>query len=389
MKITFISNYINHHQIPLANELYKRLGMDYRFIQTENMEEDRIKMGWATEVNDIPYVLNYSKEKEVCDELLVTSDVVIVGGIRDEACIMPRLEKGLFTIRYSERIYKEAQWKRFSPRGLVQKYHDFIRFRKKPYYLFCAGGYVADDYDLIKAFPNKMFKWGYFPQSIKYDIDDLLQKKETKSKVVLLWTGRMIDWKHPEYAVQMAKRLKDKGYDFVLKMIGQGEMRESLENLTQQLGVQEEVVFLDFMAPSDVRKQMEEADIYLITSDRNEGWGAVVNEAMNSGCVVIAGHMIGAAPYLIKHGENGLVFETENIDSLQEEVEKVINNKCYRKKMGVNAYKTIDTLWNPKVAAERLLEFCTSKQINAYAEGPGARENPVRERKMYSKMKEK
>ena len=146
MKITFISNYINHHQIPLANELYKRLGMDYRFIQTENMEEDRVKMGWATEVKEIPYVLNYSKDKKVCDELLITSDVVIVGGIRDEECIMPRLEKGLFTIRYSERIYKEAQWKRFSPRGLKQKYHDFIRFRKKPYYLFCAGGYVADDY---------------------------------------------------------------------------------------------------------------------------------------------------------------------------------------------------------------------------------------------------
>ena len=35
MKLTFVSNYINHHQIPLAEQLYARLGDDYRFIETE------------------------------------------------------------------------------------------------------------------------------------------------------------------------------------------------------------------------------------------------------------------------------------------------------------------------------------------------------------------
>ena len=45
---------------------------------------------------------------------------------------------------------------------------------------------------------------------------------------------------------------------------------------------------------------MEESEIYLVTSDRKEGWGAVVNEAMNSGCAVVADHMIGAAPWMIR-----------------------------------------------------------------------------------------
>ena len=47
MKVTFISNYINHHQIPLSDELYQIWGEDYTFIQTEPMEEERIKMGWV------------------------------------------------------------------------------------------------------------------------------------------------------------------------------------------------------------------------------------------------------------------------------------------------------------------------------------------------------
>ena len=65
MKLTFVSNYINHHQIPMSNALYERLGENYRFIQTEPMEEDRVKMGWAAEVKDIPYLLKYYEEQEV------------------------------------------------------------------------------------------------------------------------------------------------------------------------------------------------------------------------------------------------------------------------------------------------------------------------------------
>lgn len=45
MKINFISNYINHHQIPFCDCLYRKLGEDFTFIQTEPMEEERVKMG--------------------------------------------------------------------------------------------------------------------------------------------------------------------------------------------------------------------------------------------------------------------------------------------------------------------------------------------------------
>ena len=385
MKITFISNYINHHQLPLSNELYGRLGEDYRFIQTEPMEEDRVKMGWGTEVKEIPYLIKYYEEKEACEELLMKSDVVIVGGISDESCVIPRLEKGLFTIRYSERIYKDAQWKRFSPRGLKQKYHDFIRFRNSQYYLFCAGGYVGDDYNLIKSFPDKMLKWGYFPSDYQYDLDALFEKKEKNEVPLILWTGRMLDWKHPEYAIYMAKKLKEKGCKFRLKLVGDGEMKEKLLSLKKEFSLGE-VEFADFMPPAEIRKVMEQADIYLVTSDRREGWGAVVNEAMNSGCAVVAGHMIGAAPYLIKHNENGLVFRSEDVTSLAEEVEKILNNTSFSRKLGRNAYETIHETWNAKVAAERLLQFCKTPDTNLYESGPCSKEKPVRERKMYRKL---
>ena len=66
MKLTIVSNYINHHQIPMSNELYRKLGAAFAFIQTSPMEEDRVKMGWGEEVRSIPYLKLYYEEPEAC-----------------------------------------------------------------------------------------------------------------------------------------------------------------------------------------------------------------------------------------------------------------------------------------------------------------------------------
>ena len=42
----FVSNYLNHHQIPFCNAMYRLLKEQFLFIQTQAMEEERIRMGW-------------------------------------------------------------------------------------------------------------------------------------------------------------------------------------------------------------------------------------------------------------------------------------------------------------------------------------------------------
>lgn len=386
MKVTFVSNYINHHQIPVSDEFFKRLGEDYHFIQTEPMEEERVKMGWGQAVENLPYLLCYYESEELCRQLILDSDVVIFGGVEDESYIAERLEKGLFTIRYSERIYKEGQWKMISPRGLIKKYRDHIRYRKSDVYLLCSGGYVADDFRLIGAYPDKKLKWGYFPMQYKYDLKELFAKKESNEVPVILWVGRMIDLKHPEYAVEMADRLKKDGYKFKLRFIGDGEKRNELVQAVEKLELTDFVEFSDFMAPKKVREEMEKADMLLLTSNRIEGWGAVVNEAMNAGCVVVASHITGAASYLISHKQNGMIFKAGDVDSLTANVGQILNNKCYLREMGEKAYQTIDKYWNAETAVERLLAFCEHKDVNAYQEGPCSKAIPVREHKMYKKL---
>jgi glycosyltransferase involved in cell wall biosynthesis len=100
---------------------------------------------------------------------------------------------------------------------------------------------------------------------------------------------------------------------------------------------------------------MEKAGIYLFTSDHKEGWGAVLNEAMNSGCATVACTDAGSTPCLIRHGENGTTYSRGDMDTLYEHVRYLLTNPREQSRMGQAAYQTMVNEWNAEVAARRLL----------------------------------
>lgn len=362
MKVLFVSNYINHHQLPFSKAMLTHENVEYTFIQTEKMEEERVKMGWGLDVKELPFVKCFYDEPENCRQMIMDADVVIFGGTDDEDYIMPRLEAGKLTIRYSERIYKEGQWKFISPNGLKKKYHDHIRFRKSNVYMLCSGGYVASDFNLIHAYPDKLIKWGYFPEIKEYDLDAVRERKKLDDKSLnILWSGRMIDWKHPEHALEVAgylSMLKEKqGMDiqYKLTMIGEGPLRENLEKVAKEKKLN--VEFFDFMEPSKVREYMLDANIYLFTSDYKEGWGAVLNEALNSCCAVVASSGIGAVPFLLKDGKNGMVYKTGDALGLCQLVAKLVDDKSKCFELGKTGYEYVQEKWNAVIAANRLVIF--------------------------------
>lgn len=355
MRVTFVSNYINHHQLPVSSVLYEKLGENYTFVQTEPMEEERVRMGWNPEALKQPFVRCFYEEPEACAKLIMDSDVVIFGGTDEECYIESRLQVGRPVIRYSERLYKTGQWKAVSPRGLKKKYHDHTRYRKSPVYLLCSGAYVASDFHIVRAYPDKMFRWGYFPETKAYDIDTLMQKKDPKK---ILWAARFIDWKHPELVVQLAAYLKEQGCTAQLEMIGNGELHDKTQAALLEKGLTDMVTLSGYKTPEEVRQAMEEAAIYLVTSDRQEGWGAVVNEAMNSGCAVVANRMVGAAPFLIEDGVNGYLYSEKRPEAFFECVYRLLGETKEREAAGRVAYQTITKLWNARTAAERLLSVC-------------------------------
>ena len=394
MKITMISNYINHHQIPFSNALYEKLGEDYHFIQTEPMEEERIQMGWGVEAEKIPYVLFLDKQLKMCKQLIEESDILLVGWMEREDLIADRLKSQKLTIRISERLYREGQWKAISPRGLIRKYKEHTCHRKDPVYLLCAGAYVASDFSLVKAYPDKMYRFGYFPEFKEFTKEQLKSMhpwgtKKNEEEIQIVWAGRFIPLKHPEFALKLAQNLKKEGYRFHLHMVGGGELEKELKQEAKQKNLEDKITFYGFLKPEKVRIIMERCHIHLFTSNYLEGWGAVVNEGMNSGCAEVVNVEVGAAPFLIQHKKNGLVYKDGSYEDMERQVKYLLENPLDGTKMGIAAYETIATQWNAKEAANRLLKFYENwKQgkVDSPQEGPFSTAPVIAPKKMYDYM---
>ncbi len=331
--------------------------VDFHFVQTMPMEEKRVNMGWAVDEKSLDFVVLYYEDKERADKLILESDVVLFGWTEGEISHLEkkRLSSGRLSFRVSERIYREGQWKFISPRGLINKYHEHFVYRNKPVYLLCTGAYVASDFELIKSYPGKKLKWGYFPD---VESDSLAKELSEEDPIKLLWAGRLINLKHPEYAIEVAKSLKDKGVYFILDVIGDGPMKKELEDQVNSLGLGDCVNLLGGMKPSQVHEAMTGADIFLFTSNYLEGWGAVVNEAMQSGCAVVASEEAGAVPFLIEDGVNGLSYKNGDLKEFKKKVTDLVADRDKITSLGRAARETINNKWNAKNAATELIRFC-------------------------------
>ena len=134
-------------------------------------------------------------------------------------------------------------------------------------------------------------------------------------------------------------------------------MEPEVKELLTAYQLEDCVRLLGYKTPEEVRGYMEKADIYLFTSDRQEGWGAVANEAMNSGCAVVANHLIGAAPYLIRHGQNGYIYKDGRKEELFALAERLVQDRGLCRQMGRCAYETITKVWNAENAAHNLMQL--------------------------------
>ena len=130
-----------------------------------------------------------------------------------------------------------------------------------------------------------------------------------------------------------------------------------MQLLAKKLQVDDVTNFRGFVPNDQVLEEMERHDIFLFTSDRNEGWGAVANEAMGCGCALVASDAIGSTPYLIKQHQTGCMFRSKNLDSLEKEVLWLMEHPEERHQIRIQARQYINEVWSPHHAAESLLQL--------------------------------
>lgn len=374
MNFVYFGNTLNRHQVYLADALYKLTGGDYIYVETVPPNYDNT-FGGKAKVNR-PYTLcAYESEvkKDKAIQLARNADVALFGAESFDYEIERMKTTGKIAFEVSERVLKRGWLNLLSPRLLKKLwYYHTKRWKCKPLYKLCASAYGARDQYLLHTFRGKCFKWGYFTNIDNLNIKELIQNRHNnvspcskKPKTIrILWCSRFLSWKHPELVIYLAQWLKNKNYPISIDLYGDGPEKARIMSLSEKLSVTDIVHFCGNVDNDSIILAMRQSDIFLFTSDRREGWGATLNEAMSNGCTVVASCAAGSVPYLVRNKINGLIFKSENLSSLCENVEFLLDNPDKREEMAIEAYRTINDHWSPKIAASSLIRLSLALENN-------------------------
>lgn len=376
-KIVFISNYLSLHQIELCKSFVKEYGERFKFISTIPFPNERIKLGCYANA-DLNCLIEMHKDHEAGMKALDEADVIIYGSASDKKYIYPQLKKGKIVFKMAERLYRSGKiWEPFKLRSIISQYIHYKRYQPFNMYYLCNSAYTSYDLSRFNINTERCFKSAYFTLKNDYDTyDELYKKKAMNNRVEILFVNRLVKVKHPEKCLVVAKYLKEHHIPFRMRIVGTGDLKieEQLKKEIQDNGLENSVRLLGAVKNDKVRELMEYSNILLATSDFGEGWGACVNEGMQSGCVVIASHSHGSVPYLIEHNKSGIIYELNNDEELCEQVARVATDRELQYQMGKAAFERMNSLWSSDEFVSRftnLVETISENQsLDLYDDGP-------------------
>lgn len=142
----------------------------------------------------------------------------------------------------------------------------------------------------------------------------------------LITVCRLVPAKGLDVLLKACARVKEKGHPFVLHIIGDGPIREELENMAKSLGLYDDIIFYGYMLHPE--EFMPFFDVFVLPS-RAEAFGSVFAEAALCQLALV-GTDVGGVSEQIKHGVNGLLVKPEDDAALAEALETVIIDPDYR-----------------------------------------------------------
>jgi glycosyltransferase involved in cell wall biosynthesis len=151
-----------------------------------------------------------------------------------------------------------------------------------------------------------------------------------------------------------------------LVLLGDGELRSSLEAFSVHAGLKGELLMPGFRQYNELPAWYGLANCFVHASTI-EQWGLVVNEAMAAGLPVILSDRCGCAADLVHHGENGFQFDPYDVDQLGELMFRVAHTDLDLQRMGESS-RSIIAEWGPDRFAQGL-----ASAVNAALAAPRPR----------------
>lgn len=332
MKFALYTISCSPHQLPLFKMAIGLWGNDAcKYVAIRSANVGRTNMGWDKEIAAEWYM----EERKQPDEArrIVSDAKLLMSGMRDIDLFEARCKRGLATIYCGERWFKP-------PMGILRllhpKYFKMARrlvklLRNSEHmYAFPIGihaardmarlcGLFAGDWKCLFRAPklefekkpggrimlaqrrrgaekyclDKMRMWGYFVEGAKEQRG--ASKKDGKIKV--LWVGRLLNWKRVDTIIKAVCGQPN----VTLDIYGSGPMEGKLKAIAR--GYEDAIKFYRPVPIAEVRRIMREHDVYVLSSNGYEGWGAVASEALEEGMKVIGTYEAGSSATMLPESQ--------------------------------------------------------------------------------------
>ncbi len=176
----------------------------------------------------------------------------------------------------------------------------------------------------------------------------------------LVSIARLVEKKGLKYSIQAVAQLIPRYPHLEYQIVGDGILKQDLEQLIKQLNVGDNVKLLGWRKQQEVASIIEQAHIVLAPSvtSRNgdcEGIPMSLMESMAKGLPVISTYHSGI-PELIEDGVSGYLVPERDIADLAEKIEYLIVNPEIKQKMGQAGRKRVETDYNIELLNDRLVQ---------------------------------
>ena len=185
------------------------------------------------------------------------------------------------------------------------------------------------------------------------------QEDTAADRPLLLSVGQLKDKKGFAYLLEACRRLRDWGYDFQCRIVGEGPLRAELEDQIRQLGLQEVVSLCGALAHAEVIEKYRQATIFVLPcilsadGDR-DGIPNVILEAMAMELPVVSTRHSGI-PEVVHHGHNGLLVPPAEAEPLAEALARLLDEPESRLKYGMKGRETIIEAFTVESNVDKLL----------------------------------
>ena len=205
------------------------------------------------------------------------------------------------------------------------------------------------DFDDIEVIPNFIC-----PNYYQRDLDlPLREELVLESENLLVHVSNFRSVKRPVECVEILAKVRKKGGDARLVMVGDGPERSACEYRAEQLEVKDYVSFPG--KRSNIADYLAVADVFLLPS-KSESFGLAALEAQACEVPVIASRL-GGIPEVVTDNETGFLSDLGDTEKMSDDVMKLLNDPDMRIAFGKKARELAISRYDSRKIIPRYMNF--------------------------------